>query len=117
MPVVANTLKTFKSACGSDIIIKKRNLRSKPKPIIIYEEDLYGETQPQEIIVKKNINGHHILDFNIKKKDEEEVVAVLDIKIFKESLTLIFLIVFFNLSFSCLAIKSEKVSCSLIQFS
>lgn len=47
------TLKTFKSACGSDIIIKKRNSRSKPKPIIIYEEDLYGETQPQEIIVKK----------------------------------------------------------------
>lgn len=52
-----NTLKTFKSACGSDIIIKKRNLRSKPKPIIIYEEDLYGETQPQEIIVKKKTKG------------------------------------------------------------
>lgn len=45
--------KTFKSACGSDVIIKKRNNRSKPKPIIIYEEDLYGETEPQQIIVKK----------------------------------------------------------------
>jgi hypothetical protein len=46
-------LKTFKSACGNDIIIKKRNSRSKPKPIIIFEEDLYGETQAQQIIVKK----------------------------------------------------------------
>ena len=39
---------------------------------------------PIEIIVKKNINGNHILDFNIKKKDEEEVVAVLDVKIFNQ---------------------------------
>jgi hypothetical protein len=45
------------SACGSDIIIKKRNSRSKPKPIIIYEEDLYGETEPQKIIVKKKTKG------------------------------------------------------------
>jgi hypothetical protein len=45
--------KTFKSACGSDVIIRKRNARSKPKPIIIYEEDLYGETEPTQIIVKK----------------------------------------------------------------
>ena len=42
------------------------------------------EAMPIEIIVKKNINGHHILDFNIKKNDEEKVVAVLDKKIFKQ---------------------------------
>ncbi len=45
--------KTIKSACGSDIIIKKRNNRSKPRPIVIFEEDLYGETEPQQVIVKK----------------------------------------------------------------
>jgi hypothetical protein len=45
--------KTIKSACGSDIIIKKKNNRSKRPPIVIFEEDLYGETEPQKIIVKK----------------------------------------------------------------
>jgi hypothetical protein len=48
-----STYKTIKSACGSDIIIKKRNNRSKSPPIILYEEDLYGETEPTQIIVKK----------------------------------------------------------------
>lgn len=42
------------------------------------------EAMPIEIIVKKNVNGHHILDFDIKKNDEEKVVAVLDKKIFKQ---------------------------------
>ena len=31
---------------------------------------------PIEIIIKKNRNGHCILDFNVKKDDEEKVVAV-----------------------------------------
>jgi D-alanine-D-alanine ligase len=39
---------------------------------------------PIEIIVKKNLNGHRILDFDIKKDDEEIVIAVTDIKIFNK---------------------------------
>ena len=37
---------------------------------------------PIEIIVKKNINGHRILDFDVKKNDEEKVIPVTDVKIF-----------------------------------
>ena len=37
---------------------------------------------PIEIIVKKNVNGHSILDFATKKNDEEKVIAVSDTKIF-----------------------------------
>jgi D-alanine-D-alanine ligase len=52
----------------------------------IFEESITGilRALPVEIIVKKNINGHSILDFNIKKNDEEKVIAVTDIKIFNE---------------------------------
>ena len=39
---------------------------------------------PIEIIIKKNRNGHCILDFNVKKDDEEKVIAVTDAKIFKK---------------------------------
>ncbi|MDA9624927.1 D-alanine--D-alanine ligase [Candidatus Pelagibacter bacterium] len=39
---------------------------------------------PIEIVVKKNINGHCILDFDVKKDDEEKVIAVTDLKVFKE---------------------------------
>ena len=39
---------------------------------------------PIEIIVKKNMNGHCILDFDIKKNDEEKVIAVTDATIFKK---------------------------------
>ena len=39
---------------------------------------------PIEIIIKKNRNGHCILDFNVKKDDEEKVIAVTDTKIFKK---------------------------------
>jgi hypothetical protein len=49
--------KTITSACGSNVIIKKRHSRSKPKPIIIYEEDLYTNDEPQEVIVKKKTRG------------------------------------------------------------
>ena len=52
----------------------------------IFEESITGilRALPVEIIVKKNINGHNILDFNVKKNDEEKVIAVTDIKIFNE---------------------------------
>lgn len=60
-PVITESKKTSKtitSACGSNVIIKKRNSRSKPKPIIIYEEDLYdANDEPQKIIVKKKARG------------------------------------------------------------
>ena len=39
---------------------------------------------PIEIIVRKNINGHCILDFDVKKNDKETVIAVTDIKIFNK---------------------------------
>ena len=39
---------------------------------------------PVEIIVKKNVNGHSILDFDTKKNDEEQVIPVTDIKIFNK---------------------------------
>ena len=52
----------------------------------IFEESITGilRALPIEIVVKKNINGHNILDFNVKKNDEEKVIAVTDIKIFNE---------------------------------
>ena len=52
----------------------------------IFEESITGilRALPIEIVVKKNINGHNILDFNVKKNDEEKVIAVKDIKIFNE---------------------------------
>ena len=37
-----------------------------------------------EIIVKENKDGHRILDYNVKKNDEEKVIPVTDIKIFKK---------------------------------
>ena len=50
----------------------------------IFKDNITGliEAMPVEIIVKKNINGHHILDFDIKRNDEEEVLAVLNLEIF-----------------------------------
>ena len=52
----------------------------------ILEDSISGilRALPVEIIVKKDINGHSILDFNIKKNDEEKVIAVKDIKIFNK---------------------------------
>ena len=50
----------------------------------IFEDSFDGSLQamPIEIIVKKNIDGHCILDFDVKKNDEEEVILVTDTKIF-----------------------------------
>ena len=52
----------------------------------IFQDSIDGSLRamPVEIITKKNINGHCILDFNVKKNDEETVIAVTDIKIFNK---------------------------------
>ena len=62
----------------------EKYLSGKEYSVGIFKDNITGlmEALPIEIIVKKNINGHHILDFDIKKNDEEEVVAVSDVKIF-----------------------------------
>jgi len=40
------------------------------------------EAMPIEIVVKENINGHRILDYDIKENDHEKVIKVSDSKIF-----------------------------------
>ena len=64
----------------------EKYLSGKEYSVGIFRDNVDGSIQamPIEIIVKKNINGHHILDYHIKKNDEEKVVAVLDDKIFKQ---------------------------------
>jgi len=42
------------------------------------------EAMPIEIVVKKNINGHRILDYDIKENDHEKVIKVSDSKIFNQ---------------------------------
>ena len=51
----------------------------------ILEDSIDGtlRAMPIEIIVKENKDGHRILDYNVKKNDEEKVIPVTDIKIFK----------------------------------
>jgi D-alanine-D-alanine ligase len=64
--------------------LAEKYLSGKEYSVGIFKDNMTGliKAMPIEIIVKKNINGHHILDFDIKKNDEEKVVAVLDLKIF-----------------------------------
>jgi len=64
----------------------EKYLSGKEYSVGIFKDNITGSVQamPIEIIVKKNINGHHILDFDIKKNDEEKVIAVLNIKIFNQ---------------------------------
>tara|TARA_B110000971_G_scaffold55463_1_gene56406 strand:- start:926 stop:1987 length:1062 start_codon:yes stop_codon:yes gene_type:complete len=64
----------------------EKYLPGKEYSVGIFKDNIDGriEAMPIEIIVKNNINGHHILDFDTKKNDEERVVAVLDKKIFKQ---------------------------------
>jgi D-alanine-D-alanine ligase len=61
-------------------------LSGKEYSVGIFEDSIDGSliAMPIEIIVEKNSNGHRILDFNIKKNDEEKVIAVSDIKIFNK---------------------------------
>ena len=63
----------------------EKYLSGKEYSVGIFKDNITGliEAMPIEIIVDKNINGHHILDFDIKKNDEEKVIAVLNVKIFK----------------------------------
>jgi len=42
------------------------------------------EAMPIEIVVKRNINGHRILDYDIKENDHEKVIKVSDSKIFNQ---------------------------------
>ena len=42
------------------------------------------KAMPIEIIIKKNRNGHCILDFDVKKDDDEKVIAVTNAKLFKK---------------------------------
>ena len=59
-------------------------LSGKEYSVGIFEDNTSGNliAMPIEIIVKKNINGHCILDFNVKKNDQEKVIEVLDMIIF-----------------------------------
>ena len=61
-------------------------LPGKEYSVGIFQDSINGSLRamPIEIIIKKNINGHCILDFDVKKDDEEKVIAVTDIKIFKK---------------------------------
>ena len=61
-------------------------LPGKEYSVGIFEDSANGNLRamPIEIVVKKNMNGHRILDFNVKKDDEERVIAVTDIKIFNK---------------------------------
>ena len=61
-------------------------LPGKEYSVGIFQDSVNGnlKAMPVEIIIKKNNNGHCILDFDVKKDDEEKVVAVTDIKIFKK---------------------------------
>ena len=61
-------------------------LPGKEYSVGIFENNINGslKAMPIEIVVKKNVNGHRILDFDIKKDDEEIVTAVTDIKIFNK---------------------------------
>ena len=61
-------------------------LSGKEYSVGIFEDNTDGSLRamPIEIIVKKNVDGHCILDFDVKKNDEEEVIPVTDIKIFNK---------------------------------
>ena len=87
---IVNTFDSFKKKVLE--IKKNHNLTSIAESYLtgreysvgILEDSISGilRALPVEIIVKKNINGHSILDFNIKKNDEEKVIAVKDVKNF-----------------------------------
>ena len=59
-------------------------LAGKEYSVGIFEDSIDGtlRAMPIEIIVKENVDGHCILDFNVKKNDEESVIAVSDVVVF-----------------------------------
>jgi len=58
-------------------------LSGKEYSVGIFENSIDGSLRamPIEIIVKKNIDGNCILDFDVKKNDEEKVILVTDNKV------------------------------------
>ena len=88
---IALTFSSFKKKVLD--IKKKHNLSSLVETYLpgreysvgIFQDSVNGnlKAMPVEIIIKKNSNGHCILDFDIKKDDEEKVVAVTNVEIFK----------------------------------
>ena len=61
-------------------------LSGKEYSVGIFEDSIDGSLRamPIEIIVKKNVDGNCILDFDVKKNDEEKVIPVTDIKVFNK---------------------------------
>lgn len=61
-------------------------LSGKEYSVGIFEDSIDGSLRamPIEIIIKKNVNGHCILDFDVKKNDEEKVSLVADLKIYNK---------------------------------
>jgi D-alanine-D-alanine ligase len=61
-------------------------LPGKEYSVGIFQDSINGtlKAMPIEIIIKKNINGHCILDFDVKKDDEEKVIAVTNKKILRK---------------------------------
>lgn len=61
-------------------------LPGKEYSVGIFQDSINGtlRAMPIEIIIKKNINGHCILDFDVKKDDEEKVIVVTNKKILKK---------------------------------
>ena len=61
-------------------------LPGKEYSVGIFQDSISGtlRAMPIEIIIKKNKNGHSILDFKVKKDDEEKVIMVSDSKIFNK---------------------------------
>ena len=61
-------------------------LGGKEYSVGIFENSIDGSLRamPIEIIVKKNIDGNCILDFDVKKNDEEKVILVTDNKVSKK---------------------------------
>ena len=59
-------------------------LAGKEYSVGIFEDSIDGtlRAMPIEIIVKENVDGHCILDFNVKKNDEESVILVSDVVVF-----------------------------------
>ena len=66
--------------------VVEQYLPGKEYSVGIFKDNITGliEAMPIEIIVKKNLNGHYILDFDTKRNDEEKVVPVIDAKIFNQ---------------------------------
>jgi len=89
---IAYDFESFKAKV-LDIKIKQNSpslvetyLSGKEYSVGIFEDSIDGtlRAMPIEIIVKENKDGHRILDYKVKKNDEEKVIPVTDIKIFKK---------------------------------